>query len=602
MVWVAEVKRSICPCVQRHDRCAGRGQVDQGCAGLSFEITKVTKLRNLAFGLTHEVSAFFLSHGAVFHLGIDDALEEVQLLIFNEGAVNLLAQSVFGNLAKGFCFFGCVSKIDGVGLPGWRELIELTCSSMIEDLLFSVLVNPLVARDEEFKLICLWHTGLGHCLLRLFGGWEGNVLQTVADIIVCTAVLAGVAGGRFNLVWLVDGEVLAAMLFDIEGVKASHLNGFLKVCALDGLPASGANFCGVVCTLTQFRQDLANVAWVLVVKRVLCSDVQGHYMRPGREHGHIFFLQILSCLGGGVAVSDAGNHFLAQSVFAVVLADERNGPLLAFCQLSLGQIFFRMIGNLQIAVCCKTICKLWIVRQEDWSATLSLASEVSGVLGKAVVHDLRFAVVVNNLAVTKPLFKCRRDGRAQAELLNLGHRNNLAATIFKLRLIGNKHGVAVSLWVVLNKEAASPFGGVLLAQIACFVAQANDHALTVWLLRIKKASIVVIAIPDAVLGASFLINQTLGKRRLGRESHRHVLAVVQTLAHGGPVVVVLSCLCLEEHLLAVDDLTKPCGAVGQVVVVRQRLIAELGVVVELDIGVALDDGAEHLRLEVGCNV
>ena len=91
---------------------------------------------------------------------------------------------------------------------------------MVEDLGVSVLVNPLVACNEEFKLICLWHAGLGHCLLRLFGGWEGNVLQAVADIVVCTAECASVTGGRLDLIGLIHSEVLAAMLLDVEGVKA----------------------------------------------------------------------------------------------------------------------------------------------------------------------------------------------------------------------------------------------------------------------------------------------------------------------------------------------------------------------------------------------
>ena len=201
---------------------------------------------------------------------------------------------------------------------------------------------------------------------------------------------------------------------------------------------------------------------VFVIKRSLCTDVQGHDVRPSREHIHILFLQVLSCLRRRAAVLNAGNHLLAQSVFFVILADGRNSFLFTFRQLGFGQIFLGVVGNLQITVGGKLSCKIWIVGQENWSATLSLAGEVSGVLGEAVVHDLRSAIGINDLAVTKPLFKRWRRHGAQAKLSGInGVLSNQDCVVLRGCLVFYQVAVKPSL---LN--AALPLAGSIRRVIA----------------------------------------------------------------------------------------------------------------------------------------
>ena len=89
------------------------------------------------------------------------------------------------------------------------------------------------------------------------------------------------------------------MLFDVEGVKAKSLDGFLQVLCLNGLPIAFAKDCAQVLNLhhptTANRQhagklllldhvhNFANMARVVVVERILCPDIQGHDVRAGRE-------------------------------------------------------------------------------------------------------------------------------------------------------------------------------------------------------------------------------------------------------------------------------------------------------------------------------
>ena len=225
------------------------------------------------------------------------------------------------------------------------------------------------------------------------------------------------------------------------------------------------------------------------------------------------------------------------------------------------------IAALSPSVCVK--CSLVGSKVEARSKPIGRARlfyiKLAEVALRPVINHQRIAISINDLAVAKPLLECRCGWGTQAELL-LFQRDDFASRLFELQLVGNNNRVAVRLWVVLDEEAIGLFGGVLLAQVACLVAQANDHAFAVGLLRIKEASVVVIAIPDAVFRLSLLIKQGLGQSRLGGKGHRHVLPVVQAFTHGGPVVVVLAGLRLEEDLLAIDDLTEAGRAVGQVMV------------------------------------
>ena len=194
VVCVLELEWSLGPGVQGHDRHLGGGQVHQGVIDLLFDIPKVAVLGGLALGLTDELLALLCGDGALLYLGVYNALEEAELLVLVDGAVDFPAQLVLGSTAEGLSFLWGLRKEDGLGLACGCELKELTSGGMVEHRRLAVGFCPLIACNEAFKLRCVWHLGLRNGFFDGLDRGEADVLQ--AELLIsfrqlcpCTTVL-----------------------------------------------------------------------------------------------------------------------------------------------------------------------------------------------------------------------------------------------------------------------------------------------------------------------------------------------------------------------------------------------------------------------------
>ena len=190
------------------------------------------------------------------------------------------------------------------------------------------------------------------------------------------------------------------------------------------------------------------------------------------------------------------------------------------------------------SVSCKLLRKRRIWRDKDWLVLVERFKDV----GRSVIHHLS-TTFLHDPAGPKETFKrssgwrsflirssfsffCGWEECLEAQLLGRLDVNDLAALAFELILFWHNDSVAVLLGVVLNKEASSLRCGSGFLEVASLVLQANDHALAVRLLGVEETSIVVIAIPDAILGASLFINQERWDARLAGERHCDVLTII----------------------------------------------------------------------------